>query len=184
MEIKYIEDYYDKVKEKYPELTEKQISRILTYGFQSYYLHTIYGGDILSKSPYLTVYCGKCFVDPKKFGYYRAIKKAIKLRVKYSRARTQWDGYYYFGLDDEEFEYYKSQMKKSGRRRQKFHFKKLLLYKILDELLITKRYSHIFKMPYPIDVGFLHNREDVVTRNFEYILRRNKDKQWEPVSYE
>lgn len=184
MEIKYIEDYYDKVKEKYPELTEKQISRILTYGFQSFYLHTLYGGDILSKSPYLTVYCGKCFVDPIKFGQYRALKKAIKLRVKYKRARIKWDGYYYFGLNDEDFEYYKSQIKKSGRRRQKFHFKQIKLYKLLDEVLITKRYNHIFKILYPLDVGFLHIREDVITRNFDYILRRNKDGIMEPVSYE
>ena len=184
MKIKYIEDYYDKVKEKYPELTERQISRILTYGFQSFYLHTLYGGDILSKSPYLTVYCGKCFVDPSKFGWYRAIKKAIKLRVKYKRSKVSWDGYYYFGLTDEEFEYYKSQMKKSGRRRQKFHFKKITLYKLLDEALITKRYNHIFKIKYPLNVGFLHIREDVITRNFDYILRRNKDGIMEPVSYE
>lgn len=184
MEIKYIEDYYDKVKEKYPELTEKQISRILTYGFQSYYLHTLYGGDILSMSPYLTVYCGKAFIDPDKSKYYRAIKKAIQIRVRYNKSRTQWDGYYYFGLTDEEFKYYESQIKKSGRRRQKFHFKKIILHKLLDELLITKRYNHIFKIPYPLNVGFLHIREDVITRNFEYILRRNKDGKMEPVSYE
>ena len=36
-------------------------------------------------------------------------------------------------LTDEEFKYYKSQMKKSGRRRQKFHFKKIILHKLLDE---------------------------------------------------
>lgn len=75
-------------------------------------------------------------------------------------------------------------MKKSGRRRQKFHFKQIKLYKLLDEVLITKRYNHIFKIPYPLDVGFLHIREDVITRNFDYILKRNKDGIMEPVSYE
>ena len=67
MEIKYIEDYYDRVKEKYPELTEKQISKILTFGFRSFYMHNMYGGDVLSKSPYLTVYCGRAFADVNKF---------------------------------------------------------------------------------------------------------------------
>ncbi len=184
MEIKYIEDYYDKIKEQFPELTEKQISQILTFGFQSFYLHTLYGGDILSKSPYLTVYCGKTFLDPQKFMQYRGLKLTTKLRVKYKKAKTQWDGYYYFGLTDEEFEYYKSQMKKSGRRRRKFHFKQITMFKILEELLSKRRFNHIFKIPYPLDVGFRHVREDVVTRNFEYILRRNKDGKMEPVSHE
>lgn len=89
MEIKYIEDYYDKIKEQFPELTEKQISQILTFGFQSFYLHTLYGGDILSKSPYLTVYCGKTFLDPQKFMQYRGLKLTTKLRVKYKKAKTQ-----------------------------------------------------------------------------------------------
>lgn len=184
MEIKYIEDYYDKVKEKYPELTEKQISKILTFGFRSFYLHTLYGGDILSKSPYLTVYCGRCFVDTNKFMEYRNIKLRTKLRVKYKKAKTQWDGYYYFGMSDNEFEYYQSQMKSHGRRRQKFHFKNIYLFKVKNEVLLNKKNKHVFRIAYPLDCGFSIYKEDVVTRNFEYILRLNKDKQWEPVSYE
>jgi NADP-dependent 3-hydroxy acid dehydrogenase YdfG len=39
-------------------------------------------------------------------------------------------------------------------------------------------------IPYSMDVGFRHVRENVVTRNFEYILRRNKDGKMEPVSHE
>lgn len=184
MEIKYIEDYYDKVKEKYPELTEKQIEKILTFGFRSFYTHTLYGGDILSKSPFLTVYCGKCFVDKNKFMEYRQLKLRVKLRIKYKKAHTQWDGFYYFGLSDSEYEYYLSQKKPTGKRRQKFHFKNLYLFKIKDEILLNKRKTHVFRIPYPIDCGFSIYKEDVVTRNFDYILRRNKDKQWEPVSYE
>lgn len=75
-------------------------------------------------------------------------------------------------------------MKKSGRRRQKFHFKQITMFKILDELLAKRRFNHIFKIPYSMDVGFRHVRENVVTRNFEYILRRNKNGKMEPVSHE
>lgn len=184
MEIRYIEDYYNKVKEKYPELTEKQISKILTYGFRSFYTHTLYGGDILSKSPYLTVYCGRCFVDTNKFMEYRRLKLRTKLRIKYKKEHVQWDGYYYFGMSDSQFEYYMSQKKPTGKRRQKFHFKNLYLFKIKEEVLLDKKNKHVFRIPYLLDCGFSIYKEDVVTRNFDYILRRNKDKQWEPVSYE
>lgn len=156
MEIRRIEDYYDRIKEKFPELTEKQISKILTFGFRSFYTCNLYGGDVLSKSPYLTVYCGKTFVDTLKFLKYREMKLRIKLRVKYKRNKTKWDGYYYFGLNDEDFEYYKSQMKKpgKGRRRLKFHFKKIKLHKIIEEVLLSKKFNHVFRIPYPLDAGF------------------------------
>lgn len=61
MDIKHIEDYYEKVHEKFPELSIKQIDRILKFGFRSFYTHNLYGGDTLNKSPYFTMYCGKLF---------------------------------------------------------------------------------------------------------------------------
>ena len=184
MEIKRIEDYYDRIKEKFPELTEKQISKILTFGFRSFYTCNLYGGDVLSKSPYLTVYCGQTFIDPYKFTKYRTMKLRVKLRVKYKKKNPIWNGYYYFGLTDEDFEYYKSQMNSTGRRRHKFHFKKLKFYKVLEEVLTSTVCNHVFRMPFPLDVGFAFWKEDVETHNFEYIYRRNKDGKMEPVSYE
>jgi len=154
MEIKRIEDYYDRIKEKFPELTEKQISKILTFGFRSFYTCNLYGGDVLSKSPYLTVYCGQTFIDPYKFTKYRAMKLRVKLRVKYKKKNPIWNGYYYFGLTDEDFAYYKSQMNSTGRRRHKFHFKKLKFYKVLEEVLTSTVCNHVFRMPFPLDVGF------------------------------
>ena len=184
MELKRIEDYYDKVQEKFPELTREQIDKILKFGFRSFYTHTLYGGDVLSKSPYFTMYCGKVFSSNVVFYNYWLLKTRIKLRIKYKRTRTQYDGYYYFGLSEDDFQYYLSQKKKTGRRRQKFHFKRIKLFKIVDEVICDRQYKHIFKIPYPVDNGFTIWREDVITRDFEYIYKRNKDNTIEPISYE
>lgn len=51
MEIKYVDDYVDKVWEKFPSLTRKEIEYILKFGLRSFYTHNVYGGDVLLKSP-------------------------------------------------------------------------------------------------------------------------------------
>lgn len=184
MKLKHIEDYYDKIREKFPELSIKDLDKILKYGFRSYYIHNLYGGDVLNKSPYFTMYCGRFFDSNLAFYKYWLIKMKVKLRIKYKRSKTKYNGYYYFGLSDSAYEYYISQKKNKGRKKQKFHFQKLKLYKILEEVFIDKKYKHIFRIPYPIDSGFTIMKEDFIARDFEYIYKRNKDNQIKPVNHE
>ena len=49
MQIKTINDYYENVRELWPRLPEKDIKRILNFGFKSLYLHNSYGGDTFIK---------------------------------------------------------------------------------------------------------------------------------------
>lgn len=184
MEIRKVEDYYDAVQKEFPELTKKQIDRILKYGFRSFYTHTLYGGDVLSMSPYFTMYCGKMFVDNLLFYRYRILKKTIKLRIKYKRAKIRWDGYYYFGLTEKDYQNYLAQKGKKSTRRRKFTFKKIFLFKILDECLLHHKYKHIFKIKYPAENGFKIYREEMISRSFEYIYKRGKDNKIKPISYE
>ena len=124
------------------------------------------------------------------FYKYRVLKESIKLRIKYKRAKIQWDGYYYFGLSEEEFQEYLSNFKNSGmgnaskgRRRRKTVFKKIKCYKLLEECKLQNINKHIFKLKYPEDVGFTFWKENYATYNAQYILRR-KDKEWEHIEYE
>ena len=184
MEIVNVEKYYDKIQEKFPSLTKNQIERIVKFGLRSYYNHNLYGGDVLNKSPYFTMYTGKLFNDNILFYQYRLIKNRIKLRIKYKRSKVKYDGNYYFGLTEEEFENYKKQFKKTGRRRRKVTFDKIYAYKIKDECLMDHRYKHIFKLNYPADGGFILKLKNYTTRNFEYVFKRNKDNTIQPISYE
>lgn len=190
MQVSYPEKYYEKVKEKFPDLTYKEIDTIVKFGLRSLFINCGYGGDILLKSPYFTMYIGRLFKDKNVFSKYKVLKESIKLRIKYKRSKTQWDGYYYFGLTDEQFNEYLSNFKNSGmgdkskgRRRNKICFKNIFAYKLLDECLLHKKYKHIFKLKFEIDVGFTFYKEEYTTRHAQYILRK-KDYKWEPIEYE
>ena len=184
MELTHIEKYYEKIQEKYPDLTIKQIDKIVKYGMRSFYLHNLYGGDVLLKSPYFTLYNGKVFSSNLVFYKYWVLKNKIKLRIKYKRNKTKYSGYYYFGLTDNEFEKYKAQFKKTGRRRKWISFDKLKAYKILEECILDHRFKHIFKFEYPEDVGFSFYNENIKIKNLEYIYKVIKNNKLEPMDYE
>jgi len=181
MELARCDKYYDKVLEKFPGISRKQLDKIIKHGCCSLYLYNLYGGDVLLKIPgkYI-MYFGKLFNDSLLFTKYALIKWKIKLRIKYWQNKTQFDGYYYFGLTDELFkEWHNSRLRNKGK-----HFERIKFYKILDECTHDRRYNHFFRMPYPEFCGFTMYKEDYIARNIEYIYRRKPDKSIEPVSYE
>ncbi len=184
MELTTCDKYYDAIIERWPELTRKQVDKIVKRGLFSLYMYNLYGGDVLIKHPKFTMYFGKLFKDGLIFYKYWQIKWKIKLRIQYKKAKTQYDGYYYFGLTDGEYEKYKSKIKSTGRRREKFTFDSLFLYKIPEESFLHKEYKHFFKIRFPEDCGFTMYKKKWVARDFEYIWKRNKDNLIEPVSYE
>lgn len=189
MELAYPEKYYEKVKERFPDLTLREIDTIVKFGLRSLFINCGYGGDILLKSPYFTMYIGKFFKDRLMFYRYKLLKQSIKLRIKYKRAKTKWDGYYYFGLNEEQFQDYMSNFKNTGmgkksrgNRKQKITFRKLKAYKLLDECLIHKQNKHIFRLSFPEDVGFTFYKEEYTTRNAQYIMRKVND-EWQEIEY-
>ena len=184
MEIVKCDKYYDKVLERWPELTEKQVDKIVKHGLMKLYLYNLYGADVILRNNNYTMYFGKLFRKGLVFYKYWQIKWKIKLRIQYKQAKTKYSGYYYFGLTDAAFKRYKAKIKSTGRRREKFHFEKLYLYKILEECLLRKEYKHIFRIKYPEDCGFAMYKTDWVARDFDYILRRDSENNIEPVSYE
>ena len=45
MKLKYIEDYYDQIRERFPLLDNSDIEKILKRGFQKLYTVCNYGAD-------------------------------------------------------------------------------------------------------------------------------------------
>ena len=98
--------------------------------------------------------------------------------------KTRWDGYYYFGLDNVEFNKYKEQIDESGRRRKKITFNNIKMFKLLEDVK-SEKFNHIFRVKYPIESDWVEYYKEYTTRNFDYILKWNKNtKKYEPVSYE
>lgn len=181
MELVRCEKYYDLVQQRWPELSHKQIDKIVKHGLLNLYMYNLYGADILLKTNDYTMYFGKLFKSDLVFYKYWLIKWKIKLRMKYLKAKTKYDGYYYFGLTESEWEKYKEQKK---HRRTKMHFDQLMLFKIREECELHHQLKYIFRVPFPEDCGFRMYKKDWTTKGVEYIAKRNKDNTIEPISYE
>ena len=120
--VKTVSDYYDVVADKFPTVPKKDIERILNFGWKSLYLHNVYGGDTLLKDDAINkylFYIGELTFDSLKHFHYYIKKMSVKLRVLYNRAKDKWDGYYYFGLTQNQYNNYLSQNNKRGRKRKK-----------------------------------------------------------------
>lgn len=177
MQIKTIQDYYSEVYDKFPELDQKDIERILNFGFNSLYLHLVYGGDILIKDDSVnkyTCYIGKLTYKSLKHLKYYAKKLTTKLRVFYNRNKTEWDGFYYFALTENQYIEYLNQIKSKGRKRKYFKFNNILLYKLYKECKV-KEYSkkYIFKYATGTDLGYLYWKKELITDKVEFIEELN-----------
>ncbi len=170
---KSIQSFYEDIYKEYPNIPQSDIKRILQYGFKSLYLHNSYGGDTLINRKGFWFYCGYLMNDSLKYFEYYKKKMIIKMRIMYKRKNTQWDGYYYFALTQNQYNEYLGQKNKRGRPKKKFTFSKIILYKIYDECNISESNRvAIFKIPMPVDLGLSLYKEELTTDKAELILVR------------
>lgn len=185
MKYTNVDDYIDKVAEKYDKIPKDVIRKVIEFGFRSYYRINLMGGDVLLKSPYFTAYTGKLY-NPKlgyHFGKYRKIKKKIKYRIQYARKRTKYSGYYYFGMNEEQYKTYKDYFGKTGKRGEKVRFEKISIYKLFDEIFDIDYYTRYFRIEIPEEKGYRLWFKELETKNFDYIGKK-VDKKFIPVDYE
>lgn len=174
MEIRHVEDYYDKIKEKFPDLEMWEIEKILKHGFQSMFVLNNYGADVICKSPKgFLMYFGKLFNNKDLWWQYRTIKSRIKFRIKHLAKKQVWDGVYYFGLTEDE--YNTLIPKKSGRYKRKITFPNLKIYKIKEEACLLFTVKYLFKLTGEEDKGLSNTLLNYSTRNIELIEIRDKN---------
>lgn len=154
METKQYTDYLEQLQYKFPLVNPKDIKRIWRYFLKSLYLSCTYGGDVFLQDPSLWCYIGTLRKNSLYHYNYYIEKLCKKLRVIYKRKKIQWDGYYYFALNNNRYENYLSQKKKRGRPRKYFKYGTTVLYKIKGECKL-KNHScrYIFRVPYSILLG-------------------------------
>ena len=112
-------------------------------------------------------------IDNKNFEFPQPFELTIKLRVLYKRKKIEWDGYYYFALSDSQYEAYKAQQNKRGRRRKEFQFGAVFLYEILDECKINEYYrKYIFRVPFITRLKQKYFIRDFTSSQAELILVR------------
>lgn len=152
MELRRINDYYEQMYEKFPDIDKNEIKKILNFGWKNVYLMNSFGGDVLIKSSSIICYFGMLFRNSVVFFHYYRRKLINKIRMMYKRKHIPYDGYYYFAMTKKQYEDYINQQKKRGRPRKYFKLNNVLLYKIKDVCELenfTKKY--IFRIPMPIE---------------------------------
>lgn len=179
MDIVYAEKYYKQVQERFPELSEKQIDKIIKYGLRSFFAHNKFGGDVLLKSNYYTAYAGRLFINMNFFACYYVLKMKIKLRIKYKRSKTVFNGKYYFGLKKDKYD---ELFGKGKHKRKTVVFEKLPIYKVYEECLLHKP-DYIFEFDHK-DIGFFKLKRNFRLSRYNLIARRNKNGIIEPVGQE
>ena len=143
MKLTTINDYVYDLKEKFPEVSQTDLKRILNYCWKMIYLYNSKGLDTLVKDHDIIFYIGKLTSDPlTNFKYY--IKKLAKrIRYMFIRTNSEWDGYYYFARTESQY------LKYLKENRKKYHvFDNIVCYKLLEECKIkeyNKRYIFRFK---------------------------------------
>lgn len=172
--VKKVQDYYEKLFELYPDIPKKDIQKIMQFGLRSFLLHNNYGADVLLQSPTLWLYCGKLMKDSIKYFEYYKLKMITKIRINYKRFEIPWDGYYYFGLHQNQYNEYLKQKNKKGRPKKHFKYGNVVLYKYFDECNLRNSGAvAIFKIPFQMYLGISLYKPNFKTDKAELILERN-----------
>lgn len=171
MKITDIEDYIEDLHKWYPSISEDEIRLILKHGFSKLYELNRKGGDVSIRDWRCKAYFGYKFNDPVMWIRYRCSKYRRKLRVTYNYTLQNFDNFYYFGLNDEDYNKLKSEI-----RRHKCVFRNVILFKIKEECFMRPSYQHFFKIYYPIDIGFQYKKDAIAGKNYKYFAYRKNGK--------
>ena len=168
-----IDDYVEAVNERFPEMKQSDIRKILRFGFSNIYKVSMLGCDFVSasKTNKMITYIGRIFVDWQKLKPYYRLKMRKKLRVLYHMLRVKWSGYYYTYITKAEYKKYFSSPKKIRKNKQ-YIFKNRIVFKILDDCrLFYSRCKLFIKFEWYLDIGFSELKEEIAIRNpiiYEY----------------
>lgn len=171
--LKYIEDYYEKVHEKFPDLEIWEIEKILKHGMQSFFMLNNNGADVLIRSPRnkFCIYVGKSFVNKTIFYRYQALKLRIKYRLKYKLKTKSWNGYYYLGLTEEQYNKYIP--KKKGRYKYKINLDSLTALKVKEETYIFPNNKYFFAIKMDEEKGWSISLDGMSSRNLTLYAKRD-----------
>lgn len=187
MEVKDINDYLDYMQSLYPKYTKSQLKKILTYGFNILFNLVKSGADCKLSDGRFRAEFAKKFYDIECIANHIWENRRARLRMNDKYYKTIYDGYYYFSLDEE-------QLKKYGKRLEKkpnkVKFKKVVLWKIMEEAFIGPNRKKYYRVAFPTDLGYCVPLEDYTLEDCELIAYRDDDNDikfidngWKPDNY-
>lgn len=167
-ETKTIDDYIEKVKNRYTYINIQSIKKILNYGFNTIFRLIVKGADVRIKNDIYSFFCGKTFYDDEERKKYIRHKQIIKLRMTYKYKCIDYNGLYYFGLTENEYE-------KFNENNRKIKNIPIILYKIKEEIFLNKEYKYFYSMTYPIDCGWVFKKNKINKNECIYMGYRDSN---------
>lgn len=149
--------HYAKIlHEKYPDIPLCDIRTCLNFGWRTYLSYILRGCDINIKTPKSVSLCGQLYTNPLLYVRNYRNKLVRKLRVLFLTRSIEWDGYYYFALNDTEFQkQYLSVVKNDEPIQKNITFSDVRLFMLKDECIISRWASmHLFRVPYVGTFGY------------------------------
>ena len=175
MDIVYPDKYFDKIKEKFPELNDAQIKNIVYYGIRALFMMTHYNVDIKCQQGKFFAYFGEILKNADAYKEYRKLKLAAKYRMLYSRAKQPYSGKYYFILSKDIHE--KMPKKKGGE----FPLPYITIYKVLEEAKVQDG-TYLYEVDWPVEVGYKRTVPTSEFKHYKCIAERDGYKTFKTVS--
>lgn len=177
--VKTYKDYYEEILKKYPLITTRDLYRILDYGFFSIRYLLFHGADFSSKSKEFLLQSGSIYRNKSIMIEYVMKKLRIKALILYRRLKYVWDGYSYFSLNRERYEFLKDSIKK----HKKINFGEVYLHKCYDDAFFAA-YGRkaIFKVKAGDPKKRLFNIQFLETKDYE-LLEVIDNWDWEILSF-
>lgn len=164
-----INDYVKQVHEKFPELTESEVKRILVYGWKMILQYISKGNDLHIQTTKFFTFIGR--MPTKALDVFKTYKYKLSKRIAYmfKRTNSEWDGYYYFTRTENQYMDYLKQ----SRKKYKV-FKNVFLYKLLEELKIKESdRPYIFRLAEDRTSWMNKYYPEIKTDKAELIIQRD-----------
>jgi hypothetical protein len=174
MKLLGYKSYVDQLHSEFPLVDKKSVEAVLKHGTNTMLSYKVQDIDLFirdDKNLKFYMYAGDVTKDPYKRNGIYFKKKRKKLRHMYSLDKVEYGGYYYFGLNEDEW-----QLFIESKTLIKAYY-----YKILEECYIKPNTAHIFRVKMDNQKKWCIIQENYEECNAEYLLRRN-GKGFEPIN--
>ena len=163
-----LEDFIDKVQEKFSIFTRTQIKKLLLHGFRRMHSAIKFGCAIslMSWKHSLLAYIGKLTLVPDKQIKQYSIRRDRKLRLIEQWIRPPFDGYYYIGLNPTGMERW---IEENSKSRTLAKFTNIIPRKIKEELYYKAKKIYIFRYKRKTFKGYAFWADKLEVRNLEYL---------------
>lgn len=166
-------DFVPQLQKEYPWLKRSDITKILRFGF--FNLDKMIRGDMdfyTSDQNGFMIYIGNIINNKYKLLCYYKRKLQKRIRYLYTKRNVIWDGYYYFGVTENQYVDILKQNPKLIKSKP-IIFKKIKLFQIFDECKMANRnHQHFFRIPYITNLGFDFKLSYLKTKDAEVIFHR------------